>query len=75
MCRMNTRQCLLLAFAGVVCILAAAGQTGQQAVEQIIKQLNNSSLKAKVIGSCRGTSDSEYVCNAADGFSVNVDKV
>ena len=63
------------AAAGAVCILAAAGQTGQQAVEQVVKQcMQNSSMDTHVRGSCKGGYDSKAYRSASHSFCVIVNQ-
>lgn len=65
---------LLLLRTGVICVLAAAGQTGQQAVHQVIEHFSQDSVRISTAGSCRGATDSKSTHNAAHAFCVHVDK-
>ncbi|DBA85687.1 hypothetical protein WJX77_011063 [Trebouxia sp. C0004] len=62
------------AASGVVCILAAAGQTGQQAVDQVIKHFSQDKIRMSMAGSCMGAMDTKSLHNAAHAFCVHVDK-
>ena len=60
--------------AGVVCVLAAAGLSGQQAVEQVIQQCRRAGMSTAAIGSCIGATDSMSYHNAAHSFCIHVGK-
>lgn len=63
--------------AGIVCILAAAGDRGQQAVRQVVQQLNqelSGCETAQIQGSCKHPLAANCMQPAAHAFCLQVSK-